>query len=377
MRPARIDGAATDATALDRLLSIQALRAVAALLVVFYHLRTAELKYLESPAVLDSVARYASVGVDLFFVISGFVMTTLAAGRYQKPGASSRFLIQRAWRIVPLYWCFTTVVVILMAIVPTLINSGYEGQSYLLSYLFIPHEQMPLLSVGWTLEHEVYFYLTFATLLAFVPERKVPLTLASWAAIVVAVGTAVGPDASPVLQLSTSPLTLEFIAGAFLGVYWQRIPPFLAGVLVLCGTSAFLLAPSHLLFDGPESMSNWERAALFGIPSLLVVAGLVRIEATGRLRLPRWLTRLGDASYALYLSHMFIITATGRAWAWFAPTTGPTSHVAFVIISVLACCLVGALVHQWIERPLMTLPARIGVRHTGRSAARQRPSGLG
>jgi len=140
MRPARIDGAAPDATIVDRLLSVQSLRAVAALLVVTYHLRTAELKYLEGPAVLDSVARYASVGVDLFFVISGFVMTTLAVGRYQKPGACTRFLIKRAWRIVPLYWCFTTAVVILMAIVPALINSEYEGLSYLLSYLFFPHD---------------------------------------------------------------------------------------------------------------------------------------------------------------------------------------------------------------------------------------------
>ncbi len=343
----------------QRLASLQALRGIAALAVVLFHLRGVELKYLGGPSVLDAVGRYADAGVDLFFVLSGFVMTTICAGRYTRPGEGWRFLIKRAWRVLPLYWLFTTVVLLLMAFVPSMVNSSYAGQSVLASYLLIPHGQLPLLTVGWTLVHEAYFYLVFAALVAAVPERFVPACLVAWAGLIGAAGWMPPGAVTPAHYLVTNPLTYEFIGGALLGLYWRRIPAQMALPLMASGAVLVVAAAALLSAAGPPSISVLTRVALFGTASVLLVAGAVTREAKGRFSVPAMLIRMGDYSYSLYLSHVFVISAIGRVWAAFAPAPGWLGHVVFVAISTAACCAVGRLVNVWIERPLLRLPDRV------------------
>lgn len=343
----------------QRLASLQALRGIAALAVVVFHLRGIELKYLGSASVLDGLGRYADAGVDLFFVLSGFVMTTISAGRYTQPGAGSRFLAKRAWRVLPLYWIFTTLVVVLMGIVPSMVNSSYAGQSALASYFLIPHEQMPLLTVGWTLVHEAYFYLVFAALLAVVPERLVPACLLAWAALIGAAVWMPTGAASPAHYLVTNPLTYEFIGGALLGLYWRQVPSWMAVPLMAGGIGLAIAAAVLLPVAGPSTVGVWARVALFGTASVMLVAGAVRFEAIGRLRVPAPLVQTGDYSYSLYLSHVFVISAAGRAWALFCPAPNAVGHWLFVATILVACCAVGYAVHRWVERPLLALPQRI------------------
>lgn len=345
----------------QRLVSLQALRGIAALAVVVFHLRGVELKYFGDASVLDELGRYADAGVDLFFVLSGFVMTTISVGRYTQPGAGSRFLAKRAWRVLPLYWMFTTFVVVLMGIVPSMVNSSYTGQSALASYFLIPHEQMPLLTVGWTLVHEAYFYLVFAALLALIPERLIPACLVVWAALISAAGSMPGSAASPAHYLVTNPLTYEFIAGALLGVYWRRVPVWMAVPLMAGGIGLAIAAAVLLPAAGPSTVSVWTRVALFGTAGVLLVAGTVRFESIGRLHVPAPLIKMGDYSYSLYLSHVFVISAAGRAWTLFYPAPGAVGHWVFVATTVVACCAVGHAVHRWVERPLLALPDRLRV----------------
>ena len=138
----------------QRLASLPALRGIAALAVVIFHLRSVELKYLDGPSVLDSIGRYADAGVDLFCVLSGFVMTTICAGRYTRKGKGWLFFVKHAGRVLPLYWLFTTIIVVLMVTAASMVNTSYAEQSTLASYFLIPHSQLPLLTVGWTLVHE-------------------------------------------------------------------------------------------------------------------------------------------------------------------------------------------------------------------------------
>lgn len=342
----------------QRMDSLQCLRALAALAVVLFHLRGVEIKYLQGPALLDAVARYADAGVDLFFVLSGFVMTTISAGRYMKQGASAQFLIKRAWRVLPMYWIFTTVVVVLMALVPSMVNSSYAGQSVLASYLLIPHAQLPVLTVGWTLVHEAYFYVVFAGVIAFVPERFVPAFLLVWAATIgAALWLPPGPT-TPAHYLVTNPLTYEFIAGALLGLYWRRIPAWMAQPLAAAGLATGIIAAVLLPESGPATVAVPIRVACFGTAAVLLLAGVVRLEAKGGMRAPRWLTHLGDASYSLYLTHIFVLSAAGRAWAMLSPAPGGAGHLAFVLLTLIACCAVGSAVHAGLERPLLDLPRR-------------------
>lgn len=340
----------------NRFESLQALRAIAALAVVIFHLRVVELKFLPGGAILDAIGRYMDAGVDLFFVLSGFVMTTITAGRYGGQSAASDFLVRRAWRVLPAYWLFTSLLVAKMAFSPGLAASGYTEQDILASYLLIPQAQLPVLAVGWTLVHEAYFYLVFAAAIAFLPERAVPLYLLAWATAVTAGRWALEP--APAQALVTNPLTYEFIAGALLGLYWRRIPSWLGLPLLVAGAVLAVAAAALLPSEGPAHMSIWVRVGVFGIAAVLLVAGAIVLESRGHLPVPGWLSALGDASYSLYLSHIFVIFAAGRAWAGLMPSGAWVNHATFALAITTLCCVLALAAYRWIEQPLLALPKR-------------------
>jgi exopolysaccharide production protein ExoZ len=138
--------------------SIQTFRAIAANAVVLAHLATIETKYGHGFGLLPKWVNFAGwSGVHFFFIISGFVMT-LIAERSNWTG----FLGARVLRIYPVYWIYTSLVLAVFLIVPAVVNSSYaHPPSTLKSYLLWPKDVGPLLSVGWTLIHEMYFYLVW------------------------------------------------------------------------------------------------------------------------------------------------------------------------------------------------------------------------
>ena len=340
--------------------NLQLLRAVAALMVVLFHLRGIELKYGQGPALLDAPARYADAGVDLFFVLSGFVMGTLLTARPAGGNAALGFLARRAWRVLPPYWIYTTVVVVLMLLFPGQVNSSYSDQSILASYLLWPHDQLPVLTVGWTLIHEAYFYLAVSVVIAFLPPRLVTRSLLLWAAIIVGCTLAAPPPGDAGLRLLTNPLTLEFIAGALLGLHWRAIPTSAGMPILVFGVAALLWAMGFMPEEGPGAMSQPIRVAIFGAASLAILAGAVLLEkreAPASI-LRRLMERVGDSSYSLYLSHIFVISALGRLWHATGMVHTPAQHAVFLIFSVLACCLCGWLSWIGLERPLLALGQR-------------------
>src|SRR5690606_41704468 len=112
-------------------------------------LAIAERRLSSGPAILRDFTRFADGGVHLFFVISGFVMTTIASGSYGSRANARRFLARRTWRILPLYCLYTTLVVLLLIVAPGIANSAYADQDILASYLLWPQAELPVLTVGW------------------------------------------------------------------------------------------------------------------------------------------------------------------------------------------------------------------------------------
>jgi len=365
-------------------LPIQALRAVAALLVVLFHLRIVEARFGAGEPLLPGAMRFADAGVDIFFVISGFVMATVAVGRYRSAPNAGRFLARRAWRVLPPYWIYTSLVVALMLVAPGIANSSYEGQSILASYLLWPQHQLPVLTVGWTLIHEMYFYLVMASALAFLQERHMPLFLLAWAVAVLVAHAALGPR-PPWLALASNPMTLEFIAGAFVGLYWRRVPERAAGACAGIGAVALVAAMFVLDEIGAGVLPPSLRTLVFGPAAALVVLGLVVARRRREGAMGRWLTLLGDSSYSLYLSHVFVVSAAGRLWQMSGFNQSAWQHLVFIVLTVIACAAAGLLSWRWMERPLLALPAlrrwqvtRPGTTDDGSlSAAPARPQPLG
>jgi len=335
-----------------RLYSVQLLRAVAALVVLFGHVAATAAAmgaYHKAPMPTGS-------GVDLFFAISGFIMVFASDRLFGQPGAGKTFLLRRLARVLPLYWLSTTTMLALLAIGSKGI-AGLPSWSYVLSsYLFVPDRSFgsvggvafPVLSLGWTLNYEMLFYLVFSAFIAL-PRRQATIGVLTALLALVLAGMATQPS-SDILATWTQPIILEFGLGLIIGnalLDGRCLPSWLA-LLMMAAALAWLLADPFALTTLRQTPNDWRRLCGWGLPMAAILAAAV----LGPRELPAWsrpaAALLGDASYSLYLTHPFILVAIETVWLH---TIGPRHLVAFIItvIVVALCAAVG--VNKLIERP--------------------------
>lgn len=336
--------------------SLQALRAVAAVAVVVYHLINAEAVYGGGLQILGGLAHLGFAGVDMFFAISGFIMVLVCSGKFGNTRLAADFLAKRAVRIFPLYWVCTGAIALVLFAKPGLLDPAPQDKSLLRSLLLLPQEGGPLLVVGWTLTFELFFYLMTALALAFGSERHIPLMLCGWAAALALLQWTTGQG--PWVQLVTSPLAFEFIAGAVAGLLWRRLSP-KQSVVALCAAMALATVAAWVLLQRPDFGQTYgARTLAFAVPCALAIAAAARLERAGWLQVPRWAAALGDASYSLYLTHVFVLSLCGRLWSAVAPTGTAGTNALFLVVSFTACCVVALLTYRLVERPMLDLGHR-------------------
>ncbi len=210
----------------NKLNNIQALRAFAVMLVVGLHALAIELKYSEFEILLPTFLRIGISGVDLFFIISGFIMVTVTgkqAGKKSQHSLSAKhFLYLRLSRIYPLYWLVCAAILAVYLFNSNLVSLPVFNASYVIqSFLLLPQPYLPLLMVGWSLIHEVYFYLVFALFL-LAPRKHLLKLILLWLVIVLIGQYAISHYRelfNQITRLIFSPITIEFIAGCLLAMY--------------------------------------------------------------------------------------------------------------------------------------------------------------
>lgn len=341
---------------MNKLNNIQALRGVAVLVVVFSHLLVIEKKFGGANTILPEWMQFGIFGVDLFFVISGFVMVTVTRGKFQNLRHSLLFLYHRVSRIYPLYWVYTTLALIVFLIQPSWVNSSQGNQvDILASYLLLPDELLPLVQVGWTLIHEMYFYLVFFVILLLVPEKFMPLSMLVWGAVIIVFGRSTG---SPTYNLVFHPLTIEFLAGCILAWHYHQFASikvnatWLVAVASLGMITAIIGFVSFVAQTG-SAPDGWWRLAIYGIPAVVIVASITHAERNG-ITLPNFLIQSGNASYSIYLSHLFTINVVGRVWKFFS-TDAIYDNLVVVPVIFFFVLVVGFLSYRLVEVPLLTL----------------------
>ena len=347
------------------LLSIQALRGVAAMLVVVFH---AASFVAEHHGNTHEVFALGNAGVDIFFVISGFIMWKVTVRRPDGPGT---FLLHRAIRLIPLYWFFTLLKALLAIALPwEFPHFTLAASDLLLSLAFVPHiapgsmHAMPVLAQGWTLNFEVFFYLLFSLALMVPTHRRlwaIGLMLGAGAAA----GLALAPAPVPAAGL-LSPLLLEFLVGILIARLIGRntpMPAWLCWGMVGAGGLLLLVADPAQFHDGART---WQ----YGIPAAMIVAGAVGAEMRGFFPSVPVLKRLGDASYSIYLTHTFTVSVLGKLWRPGWPGW------AFVALAIVGSALVGVCVFRLIERPITDALRRETRRATTAPlVSKQAPSG--
>jgi exopolysaccharide production protein ExoZ len=332
-----------------KLTSIQALRGAAAIAVVLFHIWLLELHVYGSATICASFFKNGWAGVDLFFVLSGFVMVKVTQGKFASIKNTVEFLYDRIFRIFPLYWVLTSLILVLLAIKPQLFHSmGHP--SLISSFLLFPQlNQNPFLGQAWTLVFEMYFYYVFAFFMILL-ESRVSYALCSWAVLLAALNLlARGESQSALINLVASPLSLEFILGCFVAkIIYSGFERYAAAAGLVSAT-CILTGAFAVVTHPDEHVSPWERFFVFGIPFALLTYALVVLEQQGRLKPPGWLAKIGDFSYSLYLTHMIPIGALSRI----LPRQSFFFRVVNPLIMLSVTVVAGAACYYLLEKPLM------------------------
>ena len=355
------------------------LRAFAAFLVVLDHACLATAQRRPIGDVWVHLAWLAGfVGVTIFFVISGFIMVRTTQEKAGSIGDATDFLTRRAQRVVPMYYLATAVAVV-MTQVAGAASPSLSGSAYLIfSLLFIPvmssREVMePVVAQGWTLNYEMYFYFLFACSLCLPRRTRAYVLIAVLVASVVG-GAFIQGDVHGLmrtLQYWTAPIVLNFTFGMLLAEhcrpdtvkrwFWSPVAACVAMTAVLAVAAfvyGFWQPGSAILFDWKLSI------AVYAVSAACCWICIRRNSALPALGLPRLAARigvlLGDASYMIYLFHLFVISALCKL---LAPTG--IGFTALFAISVVTSTITGVVLSRVIERPVNERLARRRLRPQG------------
>jgi len=328
--------------------NLQVLRGVAAMGVVFFH----------TDYRLAGGWHTEFFGVSTFFVISGFIMCFITRDN------AEGFLAKRLQRIAPLYWLCTLVLLLVMFggaifdsstwLAPLDGQPGEPLWSYVgSSLLFMPMEdRYPILNVGWSLNYEVYFYLLFATAL-WINQRLAPLIVI--VALVALNRAGAAYCTAPACHYLSADYIQFFIAGIVLFYVVQRAPAAPRRPVVWLAVALIAICYGSQ-FVGPwwaDAMPpGWYMALATSAPVVIVGSALVAERAGGALTW-RPLILIGDASYAIYLTHPIVFEAIRLAGEKWPSVPSPTASTVFMLAYVVVAGMVGVLVHLGVELPML------------------------
>lgn len=310
--------------------AIQIMRLLSASLVVLIHAK---------------VISQGEWAVDLFFVISGFIIPYVATDSVRV------FFLKRILRIVPLYWAATLAITAIGLVKPALLGDTTVSLVYFLkSLFFVPFDKngvgfSPLLFLGWTLNYEVYFYLLFALSMRFCHRHVLLCT----SLLIIALGLLMR---SVFASFSAAPfygdsIMLEFIVGMGLFHLWQTRRPLLFRFRYLIAVTFALVSGWLLTYYSDDRFTNY---------GLLASAVFVTIFALlmGR-RMNRLLMGMGDAAFSIYITHIFIIDLFLRV---IFPLLGYDPGLLVKVLVAASCMAFGYVFYVRLEAPMLKVVRR-------------------
>ncbi|SEW25141.1 acyltransferase family protein [Chitinophaga arvensicola] len=346
--------------------SIQLLRAVAVILVVHVHaIDLQEAFAVSHQQKFFFLENFGAIGVDLFFGISGFIISYVASNYFgARDGAD--FLKKRFLRINPIYYVASVCYMVLFCLYDqfyplTAILYGWRDTIFMLPVLNSQKWLAPILVVGWSLSYEWWFYMLFFVLILFRTKYKTLLLLLVIPALVLA-GVLLKPTDFRLI-FYTNPIMLEFLFGVI--IFWlyrhAKVPVGIAWLLLAVGVGGYIYNIWHGFGNISELGSvtsgtgSMKRVWLWGLPSACILAGCIFLEKKdvwNRLWNNRPGLLIGDASYSIYLTHYTFFYLLAQIYA----RTGyfMNADVSIIVHMVLAIA-VGIFFYYKVERPLIKM----------------------
>jgi exopolysaccharide production protein ExoZ len=332
---------------INKLDNVQIARAIAAVMVVIEHAKDQIVNHpvnKMSGIYLPGGSTW-SAGVDIFFIISGFIMVYVNYDKFGDTKNSLQFFAKRLARVAPTYWIFTIGMILASIVDRGNVRHGLGSAWHLFSsFIFIPSPRPdgmmhPILGLGWTLNYEFEFYVAFALALTLPVRFALPILV-----LIFTIGVAVHTMVPwPVLRFWTDPLILEFLFGVGIGLILIKGRQISSAMAVGLGLVGFVL-----LFGLNDDHANQFRVISCGIPSAMIVAALALAP-----QLKWWKPALiiGDASYAMYLCHPFCLNIATHLWkALHMPPYAFAFFCAEFVLSVIGALLTFYVLENPIQR---------------------------
>jgi len=336
--------------------TLQAGRGIAAISVLLYHLNKqmdVDFGYSIPPFTIGFS------GVDFFFVLSGFIIYyshRLEVGT----GQVGQYFRKRFIRLFPVYWIVLAGALAVIFLIPSF---GEPPQRQLLvilsSVTLVPLEPTTVIGQAWTLYHEVLFYAVFGLWLI---DRRFGWLGFVWLAACATRLTSTAPvwnEIGDLLRFLTSPLNLLFGLGVLTAWAQTHLPPSRPRIAAAAGAAILVIVAPFM-----PAQAAWMHMT-FGIGCALIVYGLCALENKDRMHPPSWLGGLGDASYSIYLTHTFLISAG----AMLLQQIQLPIAAGFLFLGSFALAG-GVMFHRWVEKPVLGLLRRT-------LSARERPVSVG
>lgn len=342
------------------LLTQQMLRGLAALAVVLYHAGMTSSGLLAGRYLLPEFFKQGYAGVDVFFCLSGFIIFHAHQEDLGQRRSLPLFLAKRLVRVYPIYWVVTLLVIAASFLVPRVVSGGVPAPGYALkSLLLLPQGQTPVVTVAWTLIHELRFYLFFCVALLVRPR------VSAWVAagfFLLSLGTLCLDSLRPgvfqqvpgarLFLFVFHPSNLHFILGVLASYITSRVrtSALLDGAVLVGGLVSMAVA---VLFHDrlmPEGL-KYHATITYVVPSFLVVFGFALAERRWRPRVPPALVQLGNASYSLYLIHWPLLLLLVPAVFQVLAQDGARRLALASIVGVATAA--GVAFYLWVERPLL------------------------
>ena len=344
----------------QRLYSIQLLRAFACLSVIISHAigragRVDDIQMPELISIYPEIVIFGHFGVDLFFIISGFIMYLVHSNDFSVQGAPRKFIVSRMIRVVPIYWLLSLVALITLYFFPSLFSYREEIEVFwvLGSFLFFPSStsyglDSPLIGVGWSLNYEIFFYLCFATVLFLRKSIGLSLLFVVFSLLVIFGGNSSIKSTKNYFELITSPLLLEFLLGIVAAYLFVNYRPYLyrfryvfISLALICLFCSLLNIPLNYI----------DRYFSWGLPSMLLLVGFSVLSFNINNVLIAAGVKFGDISYSAYLIQVFSLPLLSKIFFYFNMQIyfGFYSYIALLVMGTILCSYFFWL---HVERPL-------------------------
>ena len=317
-------------TPIIKLNAIEAARGAAAVAVVLYH-AAHHIEKVNGHPVLWNMFQFGHAGVDLFFVLSGFIIMHVHHKDIGSPTRLSHYLGRRLTRVIPTYWVALFITVLMLAV------GGHPWPdlwTLAKSLFLLPQDAEPILGVAWTLTYEIVFYALFglwllaivATWIGWLPDLGLPQSI---------------------LGIYNLEFFLGMSAAIWLGCY--RVPH--PRVVLAIGCSLFALAAISEDIGWLDGYGAWGRMA-YGLSSVLILLGAIVAGASKAIRIPALLQTFGSASYSLYLFLFIFIGAAWQVWVKAGVSSQQFPLASFMLLSASGV-VGGVLMSRLVEYPLM------------------------